>query len=500
MGFPEKSPEQVRENLELDGETIISRVNGTRLGCGWLETPSLAQLRVLDRTAPEAGPSRVSEVIGDSRALHAAAENAGSLFQAASQFNLLEMTGPGVTPEKGVGIYEHDRTQGPACAIACGGGTIYRNYFAKVGGGLGQTHDRQIDCLADLGAELGADLWNMRNGYALVSEGGLALVNERLGAASGSELDELRGLLRVGVQHEVEVLDAGHKVTQVYGSALPVAYGGPAAHKWERFARLVLEASYEATLRLARIWQTTPVFLTFLGGGVFGNASEWIEDAIVRAIEAVPGLDVRLVSYGGPSEMARRIIERCGSGPSLPKQRTSHSHPIRVDLVQAGPGPDVGMTFAPGKFQINAMTGSWHRSLEADLSRLARVHEVTDLVCLLEDEELDELRIEALVERASAHGITVHRLPIRDQYTPAQAELESLLAQVPQWREQGRRVVFHCKGGLGRAGTVAACCLIDAGIDAQEAIVRVRAARAGAIENPAQERFVREFEAYVRAR
>ena len=47
-------------------------------------------------------------------------ENAGALFQVASQLNLLEMTGPEVTPEDGVTIYQDDRTQGPACAIAAG--------------------------------------------------------------------------------------------------------------------------------------------------------------------------------------------------------------------------------------------------------------------------------------------------------------------------------------------------------------------------------------------
>ena len=75
-------------------------------------------------------PTRISEVVGDVRALHLDPQNGGALFQAASQFNLLEMTGPSLTPEQGVGIYENDQTQDPACAIACGGGAIFRNYFA----------------------------------------------------------------------------------------------------------------------------------------------------------------------------------------------------------------------------------------------------------------------------------------------------------------------------------------------------------------------------------
>jgi hypothetical protein len=61
------------------------------------------------------------------------------------------LVGPSVTPEDGVTRYECDRTQGPACAIAAGAATIYRNYFAPVGSGHGQTKDRQIDALAGLG-------------------------------------------------------------------------------------------------------------------------------------------------------------------------------------------------------------------------------------------------------------------------------------------------------------------------------------------------------------
>lgn len=493
MGFSETSPEQVRENLVLDGGTIISRVNGARVGCGWLEVPSLTELRALDRDFPRSPPCSVAEVVGDSRALHRDAQNAGALFQAASQFNLLEMTGPSVTPEQGVGVYGHDHTQGPACAIACGGGTIYRNYFAKVGDGLGQTRERQIDCLRDLESELGSGLWKMSNGYALATAKGLQKISARLRDADESELDGLRGRLRIGVQHDAEVLDTGHSVTQVYGSALPVAYGGPPSEEWEPFARLVLEASYEATLRIARIWQTTPVFLTFLGGGVFGNLPEWIEDSIVRAIERVPGLDIRLVSYGKPSPLASRIIGRCSSDAAVPKGRTSLCHPIRVDFVEAEGGPEIGMTFAPGKIQRGAMSGSWTRSLEADLDRLVRGHEVDDLVCLLEDHELTDLHIEGLVKRAAAHGLAVHRLPVQDQSTPTDAELHDLLEKVASWRALGRRVVFHCKGGLGRAGTAAACCLVETGIDPEVAITLIRAARKGAIENPSQEAFVRHY-------
>jgi len=315
MGFREASPEQVRANVERDGKWLVSKVNGRRIRCGRLTTPSLAELREVVGPVPESPSAKASELVGDVGALHRDPRNAGALFQAASQFNLLEMTGPSVTPERGVGVYEHDHTQGPTCAIACGGGTILRNYFVRFGEQLGQTADRQIDCLADLGVALGGPgLWEMRNGYALCSEAGLRAINERLAAADQAERDRLRGRLRIGVQHDVEVLGTDHTVTQVYGSALPVAYGSPPSHLWEPFARLVLEASYEATILAARDSGIDTLYLTYLGGGVFGNDDAWIGDAILRALRLAGGLDVRLVSYGSPKPLAARVLRAHAAG------------------------------------------------------------------------------------------------------------------------------------------------------------------------------------------
>jgi hypothetical protein len=86
--------------------------------------------------------------------MHSAPEFSGALFQVASQFNALEMTGPGVTPEHGVTRYRDDHTQGPACAIAAGAATIYRNYFVPVANGIGQTAKRQLNGLETVGTTL----------------------------------------------------------------------------------------------------------------------------------------------------------------------------------------------------------------------------------------------------------------------------------------------------------------------------------------------------------
>jgi hypothetical protein len=225
MGFQEVSPEQVRENISIDRDVIKSCVNGKQYISGLLETPSLAELRDRVRNSDvPTGNITVREVVADVQQLHADAENAGSLFQVASQFNLLEMVSPDITPEQGVGKYEYDQTQGPACAVAAGAGTIYRNYFLPTNGKIGQTADNQIDCLADLGAALGNGdnrLWQMSNGYALATEKGLIEITNKINSSSETELDDLRKLLRVGIQWNTEVTlsDSNHTVSQIYCSA-----------------------------------------------------------------------------------------------------------------------------------------------------------------------------------------------------------------------------------------------------------------------------------------
>src|SRR4030095_7857021 len=148
-GFPEESAQQVRANLTVERNKLKSRVNGKEWIYGELETPSLAELRQnVNSSAYQVGRMSVHEVVANVQNLHADEPYAGALSQVASQFHLPQMTGPSVTPERGVGIYENDYTQGPACAIAAGAGTIYRNYFASVNGQTGQSASNQIDCIA----------------------------------------------------------------------------------------------------------------------------------------------------------------------------------------------------------------------------------------------------------------------------------------------------------------------------------------------------------------
>lgn len=326
-GFRETGYDETRARLEVEGEILRSRVNGARYGIGQLELISLETLRERARFAGELpGRMRATVVTGDVRRMHQSHENNGALFQVASQFNLLEMVSPDVTPEHGVTRYEYDHTQGPACAIAAGAATIYRNYFAPAEGSHGQTATRQLDGLHDLGDALSrgmnvpvGELWTMRNGYALATETGLNAIGGYLKTRTAAQIDVLRGKLRIGIHRDVEVTEAEGptrpRVSQAFCSALPVAYCYVSPQHWKPFASLILEAAYEATMWAAVLnaqrGASNVVYLTLLGGGAFGNDSDWIYAAMRRALGLMRHfeLDVRLVSYSSPSTEMWALIE-----------------------------------------------------------------------------------------------------------------------------------------------------------------------------------------------
>eukprot|EP00622_Pseudochattonella_farcimen_P004239 FR739586.1.p1 GENE.FR739586.1~~FR739586.1.p1 ORF type:complete len:251 (+),score=19.41 FR739586.1:47-799(+) len=154
-------------------------------------------------------------------------------------------------------------------------------------------------------------------------------------AADPHLVAEAEASLRIGVHWSTSVKPpAKHEVAQVYASALPVAYAKSTKSKdWEPFARLVLRATYDATLCAARVKLQRDtasgagtnarngrqaVFLTMLGGNAFGNRKGWISDAIVGALDThrdAP-LDVYLVHYGS-------VVKQEFKGIKVPQRRTA---------------------------------------------------------------------------------------------------------------------------------------------------------------------------------
>mmetsp|Transcript_28077 Transcript_28077/g.41439 ORF Transcript_28077/g.41439 Transcript_28077/m.41439 type:complete len:353 (+) Transcript_28077:20-1078(+) len=329
FGFPEsRNFDLVRSSFRLEeNDTVLvalpPRGGGMRrFHIGPFGTPSVKELRTelnnLDRTVSELGTLNFSHIIGSADDLHLDPANEGSVFQAASQFNCLEMVNPKVKPTDGITGYIYDGTQGPSCAIACPAATVYRNYL--VNGGVGQAV-QQIDTLKDIGDILGNveivdgkqknRYWKMQNGYALPARR-FAIEKLREEIESGDvNLEAAMESVRVGLHMDTEVFDASsttrpqHRVAQVYCSAVPVGYDySTKPRDWEPFAKLVLDATYDATLAAGAILsrkhqKRIKVFLTKVGGGVFRNDSEWIISAIRKALiryRSYP-LDVYLVHF-----------------------------------------------------------------------------------------------------------------------------------------------------------------------------------------------------------
>ena len=174
--------------------------------------------------------------------------------------------------------------------------------------------------------------------------------------------------------------------------------------------------------------------------------------------------------------------------------RTSHSHPLQIAEVRASPSHGrIGITFCPGKHDRYAFTGAWARDLGIDLDAIA-TWGAKLVLTLVEPAELLELKVPQLGHEIRRRGIEWHHLPIADYSVPTKAFEDQWATQGREIREMlrnGDDVLVHCKGGLGRAGMMAARLLAELGMDPEAAIRAVRHVRKGAIETPSQLALVR---------
>lgn len=174
--------------------------------------------------------------------------------------------------------------------------------------------------------------------------------------------------------------------------------------------------------------------------------------------------------------------------------RTSQSHPLVIAELRPGPNYGrIGLTLCPGKKQPLALSGGWDRDLVLDLDSVAHWGACA-VVTLLERHELEALEVQTLGEHVKARHMDWLHLPVRDVAVP-DAAFEREWGQAGEALRSrlrnGFNVLVHCKGGLGRAGTIAARLLVELGWNPEQAIMAVRAVRPGAIETVAQVRHVR---------
>jgi hypothetical protein len=335
FGFKE-SGFACRENLSIftqDGiQYLKSSQHDRSYRIGQFTTPSIRELKskaldLIKERNLKLETTYSHCVVGDILELHH--QFPLSTFQAASQLNCLEFASPRALPEHGITIYGSDHTQGPACALACAPGTLFRNYFAipptNPEGVIGQSADSQFNLLDDLETLLDNSsnrYWTVKNGYINSTRGSLELLNQVLASHNP---EDLINLIKVGVHDDVGVvfssryvpIESDIYVTQVYCSALSCAYTSLPISLWQPFAEIVLQAQYEATIWAAVLnclrGGTNILHLTFVGGGVYGNETAWIARSIAKALSISSkydcGLDIRICYHNRIDEDMKGRID-----------------------------------------------------------------------------------------------------------------------------------------------------------------------------------------------
>jgi len=317
IGFSDRELgyENTKSLLQLsEGRIRIIGEESKSFGVGKLEIISLRDLRLKSNSIKQTKKNSFQSIAYcDVKDFLRDKDNSNSTFQVASQFNLLEMASPNVTPENGISGYWYDHTQGPRCCQSTVGATLYRNYFMKMPNGKsGQSTINQINCLDEVLNYLsirGDFEWKFINGYIIIKKKDFIIINEVLDRMTYDEKDKLRGLLKIGIHSDIEVNDdniaIGWNVNQVLSSALPLSYCdiNITSDIASPFCKLILEATYEATIIAAILNENNTdsckLFLTKVGGGAFGHNLNWISDSIQQSIDKYPkfGLEINLLHY-----------------------------------------------------------------------------------------------------------------------------------------------------------------------------------------------------------
>ncbi|OHT08435.1 hypothetical protein TRFO_23134 [Tritrichomonas foetus] len=332
FGFKE-SVKAVYENFTCeekgDSNIITSKANGKSYNAGNFQVRSISSFKDLK---PRGG-GKLSVIVGNGRSTknykmidvlmsEAQPENNGATYLAASNFNCLEFVGEFQTASMGVTGYVYDNTQGPYAALACGPAIVYRNYFVKVD----DSHIGQIDKEIEL---LGDTPIPVINGYPSLKES--FETDKKFSSFDWDNLDHYK----VGVHRNCQVTttetpnrkfylhdNENHIVHQVYAAAFNFQGNCDLCKFTEKIGANLLKAEYMATVYAA--WENSllypdrpgsnKLYLTLLGGGVFGNPENLILGAIAECCEVIEksGLDVYIVCYCESSQTMRVIEEKLG--------------------------------------------------------------------------------------------------------------------------------------------------------------------------------------------
>ena len=122
------------------------------------------------------------------------------------------------------------------------------------------------------------------------------------------------------------------------------------------------------------------------------------------------------------------------------------------------------------------------------------------VVSMLENSEIPNL-LDAERALCEEFGMEFFSVPVRDKTVPDSVELFADVArQLAERIAAGQAVAIHCRAGIGRSTTMAACVLILLGVDGEDALNMIASARGLEVpETEAQRQWILDFSRAVRA-
>jgi atypical dual specificity phosphatase len=90
-------------------------------------------------------------------------------------------------------------------------------------------------------------------------------------------------------------------------------------------------------------------------------------------------------------------------------------------------------------------------------------------------------------------GLLVFHVPVVDMEAPTPEQLDRCLSAIKRAHDRQMGVAVHCGAGLGRTGVVLACYFVTKGLNASNAMARIRRLRPGSIETDEQVSAVEDF-------
>lgn len=227
------------------------------------------------------------------------------------------------------------------------------------------------------------------------------------------------------------------------GQAMPNGQS-PAPGGWNRFQ---IEVEDLAAV-FAKLSQAGAAFRNEIVVGI-GGKQILLEDPSGNPIELFEPARQQAQNAGGTGTAAARTSSRPDQSQAGPQREAMRAAAKRIDRVNDG--LHVGGALIPDEYGRLSASG------------------ITHVIDLRKESDAD-------IEQLKALGIEQRHVPVPDNGAPSIAQLVNI-ADFLDEADQDRSIYVHCKGGFGRAATVAVGLLVLRGDILHDAITQMRTAR-----------------------